>query len=142
MRRVIARSFLPVAAFARFHGTKQFTDSHEWVAINNGVATIGITNHAQEALGKIVFLGTGNVGDSFKAGEDIGDLESVKATAKIYAPVSGTIVEVNEKLASTPGLVNTAPETDGWIVKLKDVQTPKKLLSEAEYNKFLESEQH
>ena len=120
--------------------SKLFTDSHEWVNIENDVATMGITNYAQDALGKVVFVGLPNIGESYGQGDAIGEVESVKAASKIYSPVSGDVVEVNEKLNGAGSvLVNTSPEKDGWMVRLKNPKMPKSLMNEQEYKKFLET---
>ncbi|GMK58292.1 hypothetical protein CspeluHIS016_0503240 [Cutaneotrichosporon spelunceum] len=103
----------------RFASTKKFSEDHEWVVIDNGVATIGITEYAQKALGDVVFVELPAVGTEIEAGESIGGVESVKAASDIYAPISGTVEAVNEKLGDTPGLVNKEAETGGWLAKIK-----------------------
>jgi glycine cleavage system H protein len=123
----------------RFSSTKLFTDTHEWVSINNGVATVGITHYAQDALGKVVFVQLPTVGDSVTAGSDFAEVESVKASGRVYSPVNGTVSAVNDALTSEPVLINESPEEKGWIAKFSNATAPNKLMNEAEYKKFLES---
>ncbi|WP_158152257.1 glycine cleavage system protein GcvH [Vibrio fluvialis] len=100
--------------------TLKFTDSHEWVRDNgDGTVTIGISEHAQEMLGDVVFVELPEVGSECDAGESFSLVESVKAASDIYAPVSGVIVEVNEDLQDSPELINEQPYEGGWIVKVK-----------------------
>ncbi len=100
--------------------TTKFTSDHEWINIeDHDAAVAGITLHAQDALGDVVFVDLPAVGRSFKKGEIAGVVESVKAAADIYMPVSGEIVEVNEKLRDEPALANTDPLGDGWFFKIK-----------------------
>lgn len=98
----------------------RYTKSHEWVLDNgDGTVTIGITDHAQEALGDVVFVELPEVGRELDAGEEFGVIESVKAASDLYAPLSGEIVEVNESLEDAPETVNESPYEDGWLAKLK-----------------------
>jgi len=97
----------------------RYVDTHEWISNENGIATIGITDHAQELLGDVVFVELPEVDSEVSAGDEIAVVESVKAASDIYAPLSGTIVEVNEALADAPESVNSDPYTDGWIFKIK-----------------------
>ncbi|ENU5815464.1 glycine cleavage system protein GcvH [Vibrio fluvialis] len=100
--------------------TLKFTDSHEWVRDNgDGTVTIGISEHAQEMLGDVVFVELPEVDNECDAGESFSLVESVKAASDIYAPVSGVIVEVNEDLQDSPELINEQPYEGGWIVKVK-----------------------
>ncbi|AMF92247.1 glycine cleavage system protein GcvH [Vibrio fluvialis] len=100
--------------------TLKFTDSHEWVRDNgDGTVTIGISEHAQEMLGDVVFVELPEVDSECDAGESFSLVESVKAASDIYAPVSGVIVEVNEDLQDSPELINEQPYEGGWIVKVK-----------------------
>ncbi|EEX40639.1 glycine cleavage system protein GcvH [Vibrio sp. Vb2880] len=100
--------------------TLKFTDSHEWVRDNgDGTVTIGISEHAQEMLGDVVFVELPEVDSECDAGESFSLVESVKAASDIYAPVSGVIVEVNEDLQDSPELINEQPYDGGWIVKVK-----------------------
>jgi len=97
----------------------KYTPDHEWVDTTDGIATVGITVHAQDALGDVVFVDLPEVGKSFAAKEVAGVVESVKAAADVYAPVSGEIVEVNEALRADPSLANTDPLKTGWFFKVK-----------------------
>ncbi|WP_194435704.1 glycine cleavage system protein GcvH [Vibrio fluminensis] len=100
--------------------TLKFTDSHEWVRDNgDGTVTIGISEHAQEMLGDVVFVDLPDVEDSIDAGESFSLVESVKAASDIYAPVTGEIVEINEELEDSPELINEEPYEGGWIAKVK-----------------------
>ena len=113
----------------------KYTESHEWVDIQGNIATVGVTHHAQKELGDIVFVELPNVGSSVKAGEEIAVLESTKAAADVYTPVSGTVTEVNELLNDQPDLINSAPEKEGWIYKieLEDIREMEGLLPASEY---------
>ncbi len=103
-----------------FPSELQYTKDHEWVLIVDGVATIGITDHAQDSLGDIVYLGDlPDVGDTVAATDPIGVVESVKATSDILSPLSGEVVEVNESLEDAPEQVNESPYGDGWILKIR-----------------------
>lgn len=99
----------------------KFTNSHEWVDIKQGtdIATIGITQYAQKELGEIVYVELPEVGKTVKAEAEVAVLESTKAAADVYAPISGVIVEVNKTLTTESNLINKSPEKDGWIFKLK-----------------------
>ncbi|EHK0748952.1 glycine cleavage system protein GcvH [Vibrio parahaemolyticus] len=100
--------------------TLKFTDSHEWVRDNgDGTVTIGISEHAQEMLGDVVFVDLPNVEDEVEAGESFSLVESVKAASDIYSPVTGEVVEINEELEDSPELINEEPYEGGWIVKVK-----------------------
>jgi len=113
-----------------------YTAEHEWILLEGDVATIGITNHAQEELTDIVFVELPEVGRICDAEEAIAVVESVKAASDIYAPLSGEVVEANEGLEEDPALVNTDPHGNGWIFKLKlsDVSQVSSLMDAAAYN--------
>ena len=96
-----------------------YSKEHEWVQADGDVATLGITVFAQSELGEVVFVELPEVGASFGEGDEIGTIESVKAVAEIYTPVSGEIVEVNSDLEDSPEIVNDAPHKEGWLVKIK-----------------------
>ncbi len=117
-----------------------YTENHEWVVVDGKEAKIGITNHAQEELGDIVFVELPEVGDVFEQEEDFAVVESVKAVSDVYAPVSGEVLEVNEELLDQPELVNEEPYTAGWIVKfeMKDEGELGNLMDSNEYAQFLE----
>jgi len=118
-----------------------FTKDHEWIAVDGEVGTIGITDHAQEQLGDVVFVELPEVGKSVSAGDEAGVVESVKAASEIYAPVGGEIVEVNQALADEPAKVNEAAETDGWFLKVKiaDKGELEKLMDADAYKAFVAS---
>ena len=113
----------------------KYAASHEWARLEGDVVTVGITDHAQDALGDLVYVELPTVGDQVSAGDEAGVVESVKAASDIYAPVSGEIVAVNESLADTPETVNSEPYEGGWLYKIKasDVSELDKLLSADEY---------
>ncbi len=119
-----------------------YTKEHEWVAVDGDTATVGITAHAAEQLGDIVFVETPQVGDTVEQGAESGVVESVKAASDVYAPVSGEVVAVNEALEGEPGKVNEAPLGDGWFYRLKlaDPAELDKLMDEAAYKAFVASE--
>lgn len=115
----------------------KYTESHEWVKIENGIGIIGVTNHAQKELGEIVYIELPKVGSQVKAKDESVVLESTKAAADVYAPISGTILEVNSSLAESPNLVNESPEDKGWLFKIKpsNVQELDSLMDVSEYLK-------
>ena len=118
---------------------KKYTKDHEWVDINDSVATIGISNHAQESLGDIVFIDLPSVGKEVKSKEEVCVIESVKAASDIYSPLDGEITEINETLKDDASVINKDPENTGWIFKLKisDPDQINNLLSLDDYNNFL-----
>jgi glycine cleavage system H protein len=97
----------------------KYSKEHEWVAAEEAVATIGITDHAQEQLGEIVYIELPTIGEKVSKDDPFGVVESVKAVSDIYAPVSGTVLEVNEDLAESPEVVNEDPYGDGWLIKVR-----------------------
>jgi glycine cleavage system H protein len=115
----------------------KYLKSHEWVRVSGGIATIGISDHAQSELTDVVFVELPAMGRKVKAGDSCAVVESVKTASDIYAPVSGEVVEANPQLAQQPGLVNTAPYGDGWFfkIKLSDPGEVDKLLSPESYSK-------
>ncbi|MFW8594087.1 glycine cleavage system protein GcvH [Cribrihabitans neustonicus] len=96
-----------------------FSEEHEWITVEGDTATLGITQHAAEQLGEVVFVEQKEVGEEFAKGDELGVIESVKAASEIYAPVDGEIIEINEALADNPGALNESPEGDAWICKIK-----------------------
>ncbi|MFD1198698.1 glycine cleavage system protein GcvH [Brucella gallinifaecis] len=116
-----------------------FTEDHEWISIESGIATVGITIHAQEQLGDLVFVDLPEVGRTVSRGEGVVVVESVKAASDVYAPVDGEVVEVNEAVSSDPALVNQAAEGEGWLFKLKlsDEGQLSGLLDKAGYDKLV-----
>ena len=119
----------------------KFTKDHEWVRLEGGIATVGITDHAQNALGDVVFVDLPEVGRQVTAGESIAVVESVKAASDVYAPIAGKIVEVNGALSDNPGTINSAPTTDGWFFKIEptDAGEIAALLDEAAYAAFVDT---
>jgi glycine cleavage system H protein len=116
----------------------KYTEDHEWLHIDGDTAVVGITHHAQDALGDVVFVDLPEVGQSFAAKEVAGVVESVKAAADVYMPVDGEVTEVNEELRGDPSLANTDPLGKGWFfkVKLSNPAQTVALLDETAYNKF------
>ena len=117
----------------------QYTKSHEWVRQEGDTATIGITDHAQDELGDVVFVELPSEGDTFEAGDSFGTVESVKAVSDLYTPIGGEVVEVNSALESAPERINEDPYGEGWIVRLR-TSGEADLLSAEEYEKVLEEE--
>jgi len=119
--------------------TRKYTPEHEWLEIEGDIATVGITNYAQTALGDVVFVDLPAIGRTVKSKQETAVVESVKAASDVYAPVSGTVTEVNTVLGADPGLVNRDPEASGWFFKLKLADTTElaSLLDEAAYNAHL-----
>lgn len=115
----------------------KFTESHEWILENDGIGIVGVTDYAQKELGEIVYVELPKIGKHVHLGEEAAVLESTKAAADVYTPVSGTILEVNEQLSSRSELVNQSPEELGWIFKLKlsDPDELEKLLNKEAYSK-------
>ncbi len=118
--------------------TIKYTPDHEWIKLDSGIATVGITHHAQDALGDVVFVDLPEVGKSYAQKDTAGVVESVKAAADVYMPVSGEVTEVNEALRADPALANTDPLGTGWFfkVKLSDVSQVEALMDETSYDKF------
>ncbi|KAF8735487.1 hypothetical protein AX14_001983 [Amanita brunnescens Koide BX004] len=129
--------------FMRTIVTKKYTAEHEAIVFDHatGLGTVSLTEHAQSSLGDVVFVELPAVGTTIKQGDQIGAVESVKAASDIYAPVSGTIEEINEGLSSEPGLLNKSPEDKGWLckIRLSDHSEIEKLLSEEAYKASYES---
>jgi glycine cleavage system H protein len=121
--------------------TLRYSEDHEWVKVTGGVATVGITDHAQDQLGDIVYVGEfPDIGDSVEAGDVMGVIESVKASSDIFAPVAGKIVEVNPDLAESPELTNSDPYGEAWILKIKleDPEQISELLTASAYEDLIE----
>jgi glycine cleavage system H protein len=119
----------------------KYTKSHEWVrTLADGNVEIGITDHAQGALGDLVFVDVPEAGKSLQAGDAFAVVESVKAASDVYTPVAGTVVEGNADLGSQPELINSDPYKGGWIMRLKPSGAPQGLLSSAEYQAHLAAE--
>jgi glycine cleavage system H protein len=121
-----------------------YTDSHEWVLDNgDGTVTVGITDHAQEALGDVVFVELPEAGRELDAGDEFGVIESVKAASDLYSPLAGEIVEVNEALEDSPETVNDSPYGEGWILKLQlaDQRDLESLMSAEAYSELVAAEE-
>ena len=120
----------------------RYTKEHEWVRVEDNVATIGITDHAQHELGDIVYVDLPKTGSHAEAGSTFGSVESVKAVSDIYAPVSGEIVEINEDLASAPEKLNSDPHGAAWLIKIRmSAQDEiKQLMTAPEYQEYVGAE--
>lgn len=119
-----------------------YTKDHEWVRVKADQATVGITDHAQNQLGDVVYVELPKVGDSFEAAEPFGSVESVKAVSEIYMPLGGTVVEVNDSLNDAPEKVNEDPYGAGWMIKIR-MENPSQvdaLLTAAEYEDYIKEE--
>ena len=116
----------------------KYTDDHEWIKIEDGVGTVGITDYAQNALGDVVFVELPEVGATLDAGDEAGVVESVKAASEIYSPVTGEVTETNGDLEDKPDTVNTDAEGDGWFfkIKLSDSAELDDLMDAAAYKEF------
>lgn len=117
----------------------KYSDDHEWVMFEDSVAVIGISDFAQDALGDIVFINLPAVGDEVVAGEEFGDVESVKAVSDMKSPVSGTVCAVNEELLDAPELLNKNPY-DAWIIKVENVTEQADLMDADAYESFCKEE--
>jgi glycine cleavage system H protein len=120
--------------------TLKYTKSHEWISMENGIATIGISDYAQDALGSLVFVNLPEVGDTVTAETPFSDVESVKAVSDVICPVTGVVCEINEALLDQPELINEAPY-DAWFIKVEQITATEELLSAAEYEEFIKSEE-
>ena len=124
----------------------KFTEEHEWILVDDaGVGLVGISQHAADSLGDVVFVDLPQVGDNVEQFGKLGEIESVKAFSELFSPVSGAVVEVNESLTDAPDLINENPYESGWMVKiqLSDLSEIDKLMSASEYETFVsESEAH
>ena len=120
----------------------KYTREHEWVALEGETATVGITDHAQQELGDIVFAELPKVGDKVEAGKPCGTVESVKAVSEIFSPVSGEVTETNAALAETPELINQDPHGKAWMIKVKLSAPLGELMSAEQYEKYASEESH
>ncbi|WP_303720341.1 glycine cleavage system protein GcvH [Malonomonas rubra] len=120
----------------------KYTEEHEWVLVEDEIATVGITDFAQDQLGDVVFVELPEVGDQLETGKPLGVVESVKAVSDVYAPVSGEVVEVNSDLPDEPEMLNTSPYDDGWMIKIKldDPGEVEDLMDAAAYQEFIEQD--
>ncbi|KAJ7365144.1 hypothetical protein OS493_007793 [Desmophyllum pertusum] len=122
---------------------RKYTEKHEWISVENGIGTVGVTDYAQEKLGDIVYVELPNVGDTVSKGEEFGALESVKAAADIYSPVDGEVSDINSNLSGEPELVNKSPYDEGWLIKIQlsaSLSDYKGLLSEEQYQQLIKDE--
>ena len=118
----------------------KYTKEHEWVLLEENIATVGITDFAQESLGDITYVQLPKEGEEIKKDDAFGVVESVKAVSDLYVPVSGRVVEINQPLLSAPELVNEDPYHDGWMIKIeiKDESDVEELMSAEEYTEYIE----
>ena len=121
--------------------TMKYTKDHEWVRLEASGATIGISTHAAEQLGDVVFVELPEVGKTFKKGDDMAVVESVKAASDVYAPISGEVIEVNQSIVDDPAKLNADPQGAAWFVKLKPANPAEadELMDEAAYKSFLDT---
>jgi len=120
----------------------RYTEEHEWVLIEDDIATIGISDFAQDQLGDVVFVELPDVGDELEVGKTFGVVESVKAVSDVYAPLSGEVVEVNDDLPDEPEIINNSPYEDGWMVKIR-ISHPEEvdeLMDASDYQDFIEKD--
>ena len=120
----------------------RYAKSHEYIHVEGEAGTIGITDYAQKELGDVVFVELPQVGTQLEMGDELGSIESVKAVSELFSPVGGEVVEINERLADKPELVNTDPYGDGWMIKIKigDPTEVDELMNAEEYAEYVESE--
>jgi glycine cleavage system H protein len=120
----------------------RYAKSHEYVHVEGDVGTVGITDYAQKELGDVVFVELPQAGTQLEAGDELGSIESVKAVSELFTPVSGEVVEINEKLADKPELVNTDPYGDGWMIKIRlsDPSEMDELMTADDYEDYVQAE--
>ncbi len=120
----------------------RYAKSHEYVHVEGDVGTIGITDYAQKELGDVVFVELPSVGTQLDAADELGSIESVKAVSELFTPISGEVVEVNERLREKPELINTDPYGDGWMVRIRmtDATEVDELMNAEEYEEYIEAE--
>jgi glycine cleavage system H protein len=125
----------------RFPENLKYTKDHEWAKVEGNSVVIGITDHAQSALGDVVYVELPAVGRTLKAGETFGVVESIKAVSDLYAPISGKVVAVNSSLADNPSVINQDSQGSAWMIKIEptDASGTKDLMDSASYTKFVES---
>ena len=123
----------------------RYTRDHEWVRLDGDIATVGITDHAQQALGDVVYVSAPAPGSKVTAGEPCGEVESTKSVSDIFAPVDGEVLEANAELGENPGVVNSDPYGAGWLFKVNlpgaDGELPPGLITAAEYEELIASEE-
>ncbi|KAJ1898866.1 glycine cleavage system H-protein subunit [Kickxella alabastrina] len=144
--RVLTKSFvsqrLTPSLLHRTFATKKYTPSHEWISIDKNIGTVGITEYAQNSLGDVVYVEVPEEGTEVELGDVVGAVESVKSASDIYSPLTGEIVEANQAVTEKTKLINSAPETDGWLFKVKftNQEEVDNLLDEAAYKKLTEAD--
>ena len=120
----------------------KFLDSHEWIKVDDNTAIVGISDHAQNELGEVVFVELPAIGDEFVLGDEAAVVESVKAASEVYTPISGEVIKVNDALEENPDLVNTSPYEEGWFFKLKvsdeNLRSIDSLMTAEEYSSMLD----
>ena len=120
----------------------KFLDSHEWIKVDDNTVIVGISDHAQNELGEVVFVELPAIGDEFISGDEAAVVESVKAASEVYTPISGEVIEVNDALEENPELVNTSPYEEGWFFKLKvsdeNLGSIESLMTAEEYSSMLD----
>lgn len=118
---------------------KKYTKDHEWISISENIAIVGISNHAQESLGDIVFIDLPELGKEVSSGDEVSVIESVKAASDIYSPVNGKILEINDNLSNDASIINKDAENEGWIFKIKvsDTNQINDLMTLENYNEYL-----
>ena len=123
-------------------GDLKFLDSHEWIKVDDNTVIVGISDHAQNELGEVVFVELPAIGDEFVLGDEAAVVESVKAASEVYTPISGEVIEVNDTLEESPELVNTSPYEEGWFFKLKvsdeNLESIESLMTAEEYSSMLD----
>ena len=120
----------------------KFLDSHEWIKVDENTVIVGISDHAQNELGEVVFVELPAIGDELVSGDEVAVVESVKAASEVYTPISGEVIEVNDALEESPELVNTSPYEEGWFFKLKvsdeNLVSTDSLMTAEEYSSMLD----
>ena len=120
----------------------KFLDSHEWIKVDDNTVIVGISDHAQNELGEVVFVELPAIGDEFVSGDEAAVVESVKAASEVYTPISGEVIEVNDALEENPELINTSPYEEGWFFKLKvsdeNLGSIDSLMTAEEYSSMLD----
>jgi glycine cleavage system H protein len=118
-----------------------YSREHEWIRVEGEVATVGITEFAQEELGEVVFVELPEVGQMFNTGDELGTIESVKAVAEVYTPVAGEVIEVNDAVVDDPELLNDDPHGEGWLVKIRfsSASDLKELMNAEKYEEYVKS---
>lgn len=117
----------------------KYTKDHEWARIDGSVITVGITDHAQSALGDVVFVDLPSVGRTLKAGETFGVVESIKAVSDLYSPLNGKVIEINSGLTGDPSVVNKDPYDSAWMIKIESSELPKDLMDVKAYTQYVQS---